>query len=69
MTTITKKLYGMTVGELKELLKDIDDSVEIEWDEIGRGSGIETVELEISTYDCPDIDPTVCINIETIEPY
>lgn len=69
MTTITKKLYGMTVGELKELLKDIDDSIEIEWDEIGRGSGIETVELEIDTYDYPDIDPIVCFNIETIAPY
>lgn len=69
MTTITKKLFGMTVGELKELLKDIDDSIEIEWDEIGRGSGIETVELEIDTYDYPDIDPIVCFNIETIAPY
>lgn len=69
MTTITKKLYGMTVGELKELLKNIDNSVEIEWDEVGRGSGIETVELEIITYDYPDIDPTICVNIGTIEPY
>lgn len=69
MTTITKKLYGMTVGELKELLKDIDDSVEIEWDEVGRGLGVWTVDLEINTYDSPDIDPIVCFNIETVEPY
>lgn len=65
MTTITRKIYGMTVGELKELLKDIDDSVTIEWDDVGRG-GIWTVELEIDIYDCSDMEPIVCFNIDTI---
>lgn len=49
MTTITREIYGMTVGELKELLKDIDDSVQIQWEE--RGGAVWTVELEIDTFE------------------
>ena len=62
MTTITREIYGMTVGELKELLKDIDDSVQIQWDDIG--GAVWTVELEIDTYE--HSKPIVCFNIDVM---
>lgn len=62
MTTITKEIYGMTVGELKELLKDIDDSVLIRWDDIG--GAVWTVELEIDTFE--HSKPLVYFNIEVM---
>ena len=44
MTSVKRKLYGLTVGELKELLKEVDDKTEIAvWAEIP----LQKAELEI----------------------
>lgn len=59
MTTIKRKLYGLTIKELKELIKDVDDDTEISvWSEIP----LQKCEIEIVKYDFGDID--VDINIE-----
>lgn len=59
MTTIKRKLYGLTIKELKELIKDIDDNTEISvWSEIP----LQKCEIEIVTYDFGEID--VDINVE-----
>ena len=59
MTSVKRKLYGLTVGELKELLKEVDNKTEIAvWAEIP----LQKAELEIVKYDNDEID--VDINIE-----
>ena len=59
MTTITRKLNGLTIKELKELIKDIDDNTEISvWSEIP----LQKLNLEIVKYDFGEID--VDINVE-----
>ena len=59
MTNIKRKLNGLTVGELKELLKDIEDTTEISvWSDFAASK----IELEIIKYDFGEID--VDINIE-----
>ena len=59
MTTIKRKLNGLTIKELKELIKGIDDNTEISvWSEIP----LQKCEIEIVTYDFGDID--VDVNIE-----
>lgn len=60
-----KKLNGMTIGELKELIKDVDDSVEIDvWDNLGL---VESLDLEIIRWESTN-DTTVEINIEGTYP-
>lgn len=62
MTTI-RELNGLTVGELKTMLEQVPDEVEIcVW-----GSNVDWAEIEvnISTEKVSD----VFINIETISPY
>lgn len=60
-----KKLSGMTIGELKELIKDVDDSVEIDvWDNLGL---VESLDLEIITWELTNVT-TVEINIEGTYP-
>ena len=59
MTTITRKLNGLTIRELKELIKDINDDIEISvWSEIP----LQKLNIEIVKYDFGDID--VDINVE-----
>ena len=59
MTTITRKLNGLTIKELKELIKDIDEDTEISvWSEIP----LQKLNIEIIKYDFGDID--VDINVE-----
>jgi hypothetical protein len=59
MTTITKKLNGLTIKELKELIKDINDNTEISvWSEIP----LQKLNIEIVKYDFGEID--VDINVE-----
>ena len=59
MTTITRKLNGLTIRELKELIKDIDEDTEISvWSEIP----LQKLNIEIVKYDFGDID--VDINVE-----
>ena len=59
MTTITRKLNGLTIRELKELIKDIDEDTEIlVWSEIP----LQKLNIEIVKYDFGDID--VDINVE-----
>lgn len=59
MTTITKKLNGLTIRELKELIKDIDEDTEISvWSEIP----LQKLNIEIVKYDFGEID--VDIDVE-----
>ena len=59
MTTTTRKLNGLTIRELKELIKDIDEDTEISvWSDIP----LQKLNIEIVKYDFGDID--VDINIE-----
>ena len=59
MTTIKRKLNGLTIRELKELIKDIDEDTEISvWIEIP----LQKLDIEIVRYDFGDID--VDINVE-----
>lgn len=59
MTTIKRKLNGLTIKELKELIKDIDENTEISvWSEIP----LQKLDIEIVKYDFGDID--VDINVE-----
>lgn len=59
MTTIKKRLNGLTIRELKELIKDIDEDTEISvWSEIP----LQKLDIEIVKYDFGDID--VDINVE-----
>lgn len=59
MTTITKKLNGLTIKELKELIKDVDENTEISvWSEIP----LQKLNIEIVKYDFGEID--VDINVE-----
>ena len=61
MAIIKTNLNYMTVGELRELIKDFDDSIEISvWDNSGL---VDTVEIEINK----DED-TIDINIEVEDP-
>ena len=59
MTTIKRKLNGLTIRELKELIKDVDEDTEISvWSEIP----LQKLDIEIVKYDFGDID--VDINVE-----
>ena len=59
MTTIKRKLNGLTIRELKELIKDIDEDTEISvWSEIP----LQKLNIEIVKYDFGEID--VDINVE-----
>lgn len=59
MDSIKKRLNGLTIGELKELIKGVDDNTEISvWSEVP----LQKCEVEIVTYDFGEID--VDINIE-----
>ena len=59
MITIKRKLNGLTIRELKELIKDIDENTEISvWSEIP----LQKLDIEIVKYDFGDID--VDINVE-----
>ena len=61
MTTIKKELNGLTIRELKELIKDIDENTEISvWNDIGIS--LQKLDIEIVKYDFGDID--VNINVE-----
>ena len=59
MTTITRKLNGLTIRELKELIKDVNEDTEISvWSEIP----LQKLDIEIVKYDFGEID--VDINVE-----
>ena len=59
MITIKRKLNGLTIRELKELIKDVDEDIEISvWSEIP----LQRLDIEIVKYDFGDID--VDINVE-----
>ncbi len=59
MITIKRKLNGLTIKELKELIKDVDEDTEISvWSEIP----LQKLDIEIIKYDFGDID--VDINVE-----
>lgn len=60
MKTIKKNLNYITVGELKELIKDFDDSTEIAvWDNLGL---VDKIEIEVNEYE--NLENTIDINIE-----
>ena len=60
METIKRNLNCITVGELRELIKDFDDSTEITvWDNLGL---IDKIEIEVNKYE--NIENTIDINIE-----
>lgn len=60
MKTIKKNLSYITVGELKELIKDFDDSTEIAvWDNLGL---VDKIEIEVNEYE--NLENTIDINIE-----
>ena len=59
MITTTKKLNGLTIRELKELIRDVDENTEISvWSEIP----LQKLNIEIVKYDFGEID--VDINVE-----
>ena len=59
MTTTKRKLNGLTIRELKELIKDINEDTEISvWSEIP----LQKLDIEIVKYDFGEID--VDINVE-----
>lgn len=59
MITIKRKLNGLTIRELKELIKDVDEDTEISvWSEIP----LQRLDIEVVKYDFGDID--VDINAE-----
>lgn len=59
MITTTKSLNGLTIRELKELIKDINEDTEISvWSEIP----LQKLNIEIVKYDFGEID--VDINVE-----
>ena len=59
MIITTRKLNGLTIRELKELIKDIDEDTEISvWSEIP----LQKLNIEIVKYDFGNID--VDINVE-----
>jgi len=61
--TIIKELNGLTVGELKTILEQVPDEVEIcVW-----SPNVDWVELEVNIYTEEESD--VFINIETKSPY
>jgi len=61
--TIIKELNGLTVGELKTILEQVPDEVEIcVW-----GPNVDWVELEVNIF--TDEESDVFINIETKSPY
>ena len=59
MTTTKRKLNGLTIRELKELIKDINEDTEISvWSEIP----LQKLDIEIVKYDFCEI--YVDINVE-----
>ena len=61
--TIIKELNGLTVGELKTILEQVPDEVEIcVW-----SPNVDWVELEVNIYTEEESD--VFVNIETKSPY
>lgn len=62
---MTENLSGMTIGRLKEIISNIDDSVEIGiWDNLGLIANIE-IEVTTTIFD----EPVVDINIDGDYPY
>ena len=61
---MTENLNGMTIGRLKEIISNIDDSVEIGiWDHLGL---VTSIEIEVMIFsEETDVD----INIDGIYPY
>lgn len=61
MKTQTLKLTGCTVGELKEILKDIQDDTYINIANVGKTGLVKTVDMEVT----PGKKASrVCINVE-----
>lgn len=61
--TIIKELNRLTIGELKTILEQVPDEVEIcVW-----GPNVDWVELEVNIF--TDEESDVFINIETNSPY
>lgn len=61
--TITKELNRLTVGELKTILEQVPNEVEIcVW-----GPNVDWAEIEVNI--STDRESDVFINIETISPY
>lgn len=61
--TIIKELNRLTIGELKTILEQVPDEVEIcVW-----GPNVDWVELEVNIF--TDEESDVFINIETKSPY
>lgn len=58
MITTTKKLNGLTIKELKELIKDVDENTEISvWSEIP----LQKLNIEIIKYDFDEIDVDIIV--------
>ena len=60
--TIIKNLNELTVGELKTMLEQVPNEIEIGI----RGPNVDWAEIEVDIF--PD-EAGVCIFIETISPY
>ena len=61
--TIIKDLNGITVGELKTILENVPNEIEVcLW-----GPSVDWAEIEVNTFEDKEYD--VFINIETISPY
>ena len=62
MTTI-RDLNGITVGELKTILENIPNDIEVcIW-----GPNVDYAEIEVNAFENKEFD--VFINIETVSPY
>ena len=62
MNEIRTNLNGLTVGKLKEIIRDVSDDAEIYVWNVGITGFVKSSELEIVTYDNNETD--VSINIE-----
>lgn len=65
MREIKTKLNGLTIGDLRKLLKDIPDECEISVWDIGNTGFTDLVELEVVKYDYSGIDININIKAES----
>lgn len=61
--TIIRDLNGITIGELKTILENIPNDIEVcIW-----GPSVDYAEIEVNAFENKEFD--VFINIETVSPY
>lgn len=65
MTETTTKLNGLTVRELKELLKEIPDDTEITVWNVGNTGCLEGCDIEVIRYDTIPPEVNICVGAES----